>query len=43
MTKIDTCSFCEIILRDCDRPTCWDLCNEWIHFKCVDLKLNALI
>ena len=33
MSDIDTCSFCEIIVKVCDTAMCFDLCNKWIHVK----------
>ena len=34
MTNINTCLFCEIIVKARDKPVCCDLCNKWIHIKC---------
>ena len=38
MTNIDTCPFCEIIVKACDKAVCCDLCNKWNHIKCNNLN-----
>ena len=38
MNNFDSCPFCEIINKACDKAVCCDLCNKWIHIKCNDLN-----
>ena len=32
------CTFCEKIVKTCDKAICCDLCSKWIHIKCNNLN-----